>query len=69
MQYMKADAKNPNMGLNNKPCKNPVYWCRLHQVYLSESDAEKQHCKNKQDFDMRGTHKCTNLVTCDKERD
>ena len=62
MEYKIAYAKNPNIGLNNKPCKNPKYWCRLHQVWLSEKDVEQKHCKSKQTFDMLGTMLCTNLV-------
>lgn len=30
------------MGLDNKICKNPIYWCRLHQIWLSEDDAKKK---------------------------
>ena len=62
MEYKKADAKNPNMGLNNKICKNPKYWCRLHQVWLSEKDVELKHCENKPTMDMISTMRCTNLV-------
>ena len=62
MEYKIADARNPNMGLNNKPCDNPKYWCRLHQVWLSEKDVEQKHCKSKQTIDMIGTRPCTNLV-------
>lgn len=62
MKYKRADARNPNMGLNNKVCKNPKYWCRLHQVWLSEDDVERKHCKNKPTFDMLCTRMCTNLV-------
>ena len=62
MKYKIADARNPNMGLNNKICKNPKYWFRLHQVWLSESDVESKHCKEKPTMDMIGTRLCTNLV-------
>ena len=62
MKYKIADARNPNMGLNNKPCKNPKYWCRLHQVWLSESDVKRKKCKERHTMDMIGTRLCTNLV-------
>ena len=62
MKYKIADARNSNMGLNNKICKNPKYWCRLHQVWLSESDVKRKHCKERPTMDMIGTRLCTNLV-------
>ena len=62
MYYKIADARNPNMGLNNKPCKCPKYWCRLHQVWLSESDVKRKHCKERPTMDMIGTRLCANLV-------
>ena len=62
MKYKIADARNPNMGLNNKTCNDPKYWCRLHQVWLSESDVKSKHCKGKPTMDMIGTRLCTNLV-------
>lgn len=61
MQYLIANSKYPFMGLNNKICKNPTYWCRLHQVWLSEEDVKRKQCKNKQTFDMIGVHRCGNL--------
>ena len=62
MDYKIADARNTNMGLNNKPCNDPKYWCRLHQVWLSESDVKRKHCKERPTMDMIGTILCTNLV-------
>lgn len=58
MSYLIANAKNPYMGLDNKICKNPTYWCRLHQVLLSEEDVKRKKCKNKPTFDMIGVHRC-----------
>ena len=60
-QYLKADAKFPRMGLDNKLCEDPKYWCRLHQVWLSEKDVERKKCRNKPTFDMIGTIECGNL--------
>ena len=58
MNYLTANAKNPYMGLDNKICKNPTYWCRLHQVWLSEEDMKRKRCKNKPTFDMLGVYRC-----------
>ena len=60
-EYKKADARNPKMGLFNKTCKNPVYWCRSHEVYLSPEDVEKKKCLHKSTFDMIGQRICGNL--------
>ena len=49
------------MGLDNKICVNPMYWCRRHEVFLSESDAERRHCRNKLTYDMRGYYRCSCL--------
>ena len=61
-EYKRADARNPHMGLYNRICRNPEYWCKLHQVWLSENDVAKKQCKNKPTFDMIGTVRCGNLV-------
>ena len=61
MKYRIANARSPNMGLDNKICKDPKYWCRLHQVWLSEDDVKRKHCKEKPDLYMLSTHCCTNL--------
>lgn len=57
-KYLTADSRHPNMGLDNKPCTNPTYWCRLHRVWLSEKDVERKKCKKKQTFDMIGNYRC-----------
>lgn len=62
MIYQIADQRHPFMGLDNKICKNPAYWCRLHQVWLSDDDVKKKRCECKQTFDMVGTYRCGNLV-------
>lgn len=49
------------MGLNNKLCKDPVYWCRLHQIWLSDEDVKKKKCREKPDVWMIETRRCTNL--------
>lgn len=59
--YKKAIKGKVYMGLNNKVCKHPKYWCRLHKIYLSEPDVIKKHCKNKYTFDMISQHRCGEL--------
>lgn len=61
MEWQKADNKHPNMGIENKPCKNPKYWCRLHEVWLSEEDVIKKQCKCRPTTDMIAVRKCNNL--------
>ena len=58
--YKTANAKNPNMGLDNKTCQDPVYWCRNHQVWLSEEDAARK-CKKCLSYDMMNIKQCDNL--------
>lgn len=57
-KYQRADDRRPRMGLDNKLCINPEYWCRLHQVWLSSDDVKRKRCKNKTTFDARSTYKC-----------
>lgn len=58
MQYQKADRRHPRMGLDNKICTSPKYWCRLHEVWLSEEDVKRKKCREKLTFDMLSTYKC-----------
>ncbi len=57
-KYKKADLKNPFMGLNNQVCKDPKYWCRLYQVWLSKEDVEKKKCRQRPTYDMISTYSC-----------
>lgn len=57
----KADHRQPWMGLNGKVCTAPEYWCRLHEVWLSEDDVVKKKCLARPTFDMRGTYRCTSI--------
>lgn len=59
--YQRADDRNPYMGLDNKVCTEPKYWCRLHQVWLSEKDIKKKHCLCKMTADMMSTYRCNCL--------
>ena len=65
MDYIKANQKNPIMGLNNEPCLHPVYWCKSHEVWLSKKDVARKRCKNKLNFDCMATQPCNNLVEND----
>lgn len=50
------------IGLNNKECENPKYFCRSHLVYLSESDVAKKKCLCKPTMDMISTQQCRWLI-------
>ena len=50
--------KNPWMGFDGVICENPAYWCRLHQVWLSEDDVAKKKCLARMTPDMVGYRKC-----------
>lgn len=67
MEYKRADNRNPFMGLNNKVCRSPAYWCRLHQVWLSEQDVKRKKCLEKPDMRMISTRKCGELEKKDKK--
>ena len=56
-----ADARNPLMGLDGVICKDPVYWCRMHEVWLSEEDVERKKCRCKPTYDMISTRRCNCL--------
>ena len=64
MEYKNAENKgrNKKMGLNNKICKDPKYWCKLHRVWLDEEDVKRKNCNCKPTFDMISTQKCNCLV-------
>ena len=62
MTFLKADNnKNQYMGLNNKICKNPVYFCKAKQVWLSEEDVQRKQCFCKLSFDMIERRKCCSI--------
>ena len=56
--WAKADFRNPYMGIENKICKNPKYWCRLHQVWLSEEDAINRKCFCRPTYNLMFERKC-----------
>lgn len=60
--YKTTSTKEKYMGLNNKVCKDPVYFCPNHQIYLSESDAKEKGCFNKPTFDLISTRRCPALI-------
>ena len=57
------------IGLDNKICENPEYYCKIHLVYLSSEDVERKKCLCKPSFDMIGTHRCKSLMTIDEYKD
>lgn len=58
---LSADARNPRMGLFDTTCEDPVYWCRLHEVWMSEEDVVRKGCKAKHTLDMIATRRCGNI--------
>lgn len=64
--YKKAIKGKLFMGLNNKICQNPAYWCRLHEIYLSEKDVKQRRCKNLCSVDMIDTYRCMDLENIKK---
>lgn len=54
------------MGLNNKKCKKPAYWCPIHEVYLSKEDAEKR-CLRKMSYDMMEYRVCNRLEKIERK--
>ena len=56
------EAGNPKGGLNNTICENPAYWCKSHQVWLTEEDVERKKCTCRPTFDMIGVEKCNSLT-------
>ena len=53
------------MGLDNKICMNPKYWCRLYQVWLSDKDVGKKKCLCKPTADLISVRRCN----CLEEKD
>lgn len=60
-KHPRADSRNPWMGLEGKICEKPAYWCRRHEVWLSEEDVERKHCRARLTADMMMTRPCTCL--------
>lgn len=57
---------NTYPGLNNQNCQNPKYYCKSHQVYLSDDDVRKKKCLAKMTPDMISTCRCNWLLTIDE---
>jgi hypothetical protein len=62
----KADFRNPWMGLDGVVCENPAYWCRLHEIWLSEDDVAKKKCLSRMSYNMLEIRKCNCLERKDK---
>ena len=65
---MQNRSQTTYIGLNNKPCADPKYYCRSHQVFLSDDDIVTKKCMCKPTFDMLTTHPCKWLMTMDEYR-
>lgn len=55
----KTIKDDPNMGLGNTVCKNPVAFCHHKQVWLTQQDIKK--CLSKPDLYGYGTITCKQL--------
>lgn len=64
--YPTANSRDPWMGLDGVVCEKPAYWCRLHEVWLSEDDVAKKRCLNKMTYDMLGVYRCKCLERREK---
>ena len=53
------------MGLDDKICEDPKYFCMCHKVYLSDADVERKSCMHKMTPDMMGFVKCRWLMESD----
>lgn len=54
------------MGLGDKPCTDPKYFCTCHKVYLSDQDVKLKRCRCKPTFDMIGYTNCKYLYHADE---
>lgn len=59
---MDHHASNEYIGLDNKICENPTHYCKIHLIYLSDSDVERKKCLCKPTYDMISTAKCKALI-------
>lgn len=58
------------IGLYGKKVKNPVYYCRSHNIYLTEEDVKLKKCLCKPTADMISTQRCKwleDMVSHDEE--
>lgn len=53
----------PHMGLNNKICKDPQFYCKSKRIYLSKEDAEQKGCFKKLSPDMMEYKRCNWLIS------
>lgn len=56
------DNQKVKIGLDNHVCKDPVYFCTSHKVYLSKEDTKKKGCFHKMTPDMISYRKCNWLM-------
>lgn len=59
---MDSHSEGKYIGLDNKVCENPKYYCKIHLVYLSAEDVKRKKCMCKPTFDMIGTTTCKSLI-------
>lgn len=54
------------IGLNNKVCKNPKYFCMCHKIYLSDDDIQLKNCQHKLTRDMMAYQNCNWLMDAEE---
>lgn len=59
-----TNVTDPNikMGLDDKICDDPKYFCLCHKVYLNDADVKRKSCRQKMTLDMMGFVKCRWLM-------
>lgn len=57
-----SDKNNAQMGLNNKKCNSPKYFCLSKKIFLSADDVATKSCFHKVNADMLSEQKCNWLL-------
>lgn len=59
MTRYKTVADDPQMGLDNEVCKDPIAYCQSKHVFLSAADIERKKCKCKPTVDLIDVVRCS----------
>ena len=57
------------IGLYGKKIENPAYYCRSHNIYLTEEDVKLKKCLCKTTSDMISTRHCKWLEKMDEHKE
>lgn len=68
MHLNMTNVSDPTLkiGLDNKVCKDPKYFCMCHKIYLSDDDVQAKHCRHKLTRDMIAYQNCNWLIDADE---